>query len=159
MFYPLRNPSKTLVSFRAIVLFGLTHIKDHINKEGIYMKSIPMQSPILERRSVVLLLLFLDGVGPIDNRPSTDQPHHFVQKKKKMNKKRRKKIYMYIYMLIYLCLDILLSNQAFNTFITLSVNKNTKSVSHEVRTSNINLLNQLINHKGFVEQPPLQRVW
>ena len=26
----------------------------------------------------------LDGVGPVDNRPSTDKLHHFVQKKKKM---------------------------------------------------------------------------
>ena len=24
----------------------------------------------------------LDGVGPVDNRPSTDKLHHFVQKKK-----------------------------------------------------------------------------
>ena len=28
----------------------------------------------------------LDGVGPIDNRPSTDQPNHFVPKKKKKKK-------------------------------------------------------------------------
>ena len=27
----------------------------------------------------------LDGVGPIDNRPSTDKLHHFVRKKKKKN--------------------------------------------------------------------------
>ena len=27
--------------------------------------------------------LKLDGVGPVDNRPSTDKLHHFVQKKKK----------------------------------------------------------------------------
>ena len=26
-------------------------------------------------------LLKLDGVGPVDNRPSTDKLHHFVQKK------------------------------------------------------------------------------
>ena len=25
----------------------------------------------------------LDGVGPVDNRPSTDKLHHFVQKKRK----------------------------------------------------------------------------
>ena len=24
----------------------------------------------------------LDGVGPVDNRPSTDKLHHFVEKKK-----------------------------------------------------------------------------
>ena len=29
----------------------------------------------------------LDGVGPVDNRPSTDKLHHFVQKKKKRKKK------------------------------------------------------------------------
>ena len=31
----------------------------------------------------------LDGVGPIDNRPSTDNLHHFVQKKKKRKKVTR----------------------------------------------------------------------
>ena len=25
----------------------------------------------------------LDGVGPVDNKPSTDKLHHFVKKKKK----------------------------------------------------------------------------
>ena len=25
----------------------------------------------------------LDGVGPVDNKPSTDKLHHFVQKEKK----------------------------------------------------------------------------
>ena len=29
-------------------------------------------------------LLILDGVGPVDNRPSTDELHHFVRKKEKM---------------------------------------------------------------------------
>ena len=29
----------------------------------------------------------LDGVGPIDNRPSTDKHHHFVRKRKKEKKK------------------------------------------------------------------------
>ena len=33
----------------------------------------------------------LDGVGPVDNRPSTDRLHHFVQKKRKRKKRRRKK--------------------------------------------------------------------
>ena len=27
----------------------------------------------------------LDGVGPVDNRPSTDKLHHFVKKNKKIN--------------------------------------------------------------------------
>jgi hypothetical protein len=36
------------------------------------------------------MLKKLDGVGPVDNRPSTDKLHHFVQKKEE--KKRRKKI-------------------------------------------------------------------
>ena len=27
----------------------------------------------------------LDGVGPVDNRPSTDKIHHFVKKKKLKN--------------------------------------------------------------------------
>ena len=33
------------------------------------------------------MLTKLDGVGPIDNRPSTDKLIHFVQKKKKKEKK------------------------------------------------------------------------
>ena len=33
------------------------------------------------------LIQKLDGVGPIDNRSSTDKLHHFVQKKKKKKKK------------------------------------------------------------------------
>ena len=32
----------------------------------------------------------LDGVGPVDNRPSTDKLHHFVQKKRR--KKKRKNV-------------------------------------------------------------------
>jgi hypothetical protein len=31
-----------------------------------------------------------DGVGPVDNRPSTEQLHHFVQFKKKKKKKKKK---------------------------------------------------------------------
>ena len=33
----------------------------------------------------------LDGVGPVDNRPSTDKLQHFVRKKKK---KKKEKNYM-----------------------------------------------------------------
>ena len=36
----------------------------------------------------------LDGVGPVDNRPSTDKLHHFV---KKINKNRNKKIKKYMW--------------------------------------------------------------
>ena len=32
--------------------------------------------------------LKLDGVGPVDNRPSTDQPHHSVRKNNKKNKNK-----------------------------------------------------------------------
>ena len=32
----------------------------------------------------------LDGVGPVDNRPSTDKLHHFVRRKKKKKKRRKK---------------------------------------------------------------------
>ena len=35
-------------------------------------------------------ILKLDGVGPIDNRPSTDKLHHFVQKKRRKRKRRKK---------------------------------------------------------------------
>ena len=34
----------------------------------------------------VLYLVKLDGVGPVDNRPSTDKLHHFVRKKRKKKK-------------------------------------------------------------------------
>ena len=35
----------------------------------------------------------LDGVGPVDNRPSTDKLHHFVRKKnKKKEDEKREKI-------------------------------------------------------------------
>ena len=34
---------------------------------------------------VVLEMQKLDGVGPVDNRPSTDQLHYFDQKKSKKN--------------------------------------------------------------------------
>ena len=33
----------------------------------------------------------LDGVGPVDNRPSTDKLCHIVKKKKKKEKKKKKK--------------------------------------------------------------------
>ena len=33
-------------------------------------------------------LVKLDGVGPLDNRPSTDKLHHFVRKKNKKNTKK-----------------------------------------------------------------------
>ena len=33
----------------------------------------------------------LDGVGPVDNRPSADKLHHFVQKKDEKKEKREKK--------------------------------------------------------------------
>ena len=36
--------------------------------------------------------LKLDGVGPVDNRPSTDKLHHSVQEKEK--KKKKKKIHV-----------------------------------------------------------------
>ena len=40
--------------------------------------------------NVVLVIFFftkLDGVGPVDNRPSTDNLHQFVKKNKKIEKK------------------------------------------------------------------------
>ena len=33
----------------------------------------------------------LDGVGPFDNRPSTDKLHHFVQKKERKKEEEKKK--------------------------------------------------------------------
>ena len=34
----------------------------------------------------------LDGVGPVDNRPSTNKFHHFVQQEEEKKKKIKKKI-------------------------------------------------------------------
>ena len=34
----------------------------------------------------------LDGVGPVDNRPSTDKLHNFVRKKKKKKREKIKKV-------------------------------------------------------------------
>ena len=34
----------------------------------------------------------LDGVGPVDNRLSTDKLHHFVRKKKRKKKKKKKNV-------------------------------------------------------------------
>ena len=41
------------------------------------------QTMVFEQRN----LIKLDGVGPVDNRPSTDKLHHFVQKIEKKKKK------------------------------------------------------------------------
>ena len=38
--------------------------------------------------------LKLDGVGPVDTRPSTDKLHHFVQKKNKKNNNKKKMWHM-----------------------------------------------------------------
>ena len=35
--------------------------------------------------TIFLKVYKLDGVGPVDNRSSTDKLHHFVQKKKNNN--------------------------------------------------------------------------
>ena len=53
-----------------------------MNYEAVY-RTAPATPGLLiiRRRSAVKL----DGVGPVDNRPSTDKLHHFVQKKKKKN--------------------------------------------------------------------------
>ena len=39
--------------------------------------------------SCFVFLSKLDGVGPVDNRPSTDKLHHFAQKKKRKKKKKK----------------------------------------------------------------------
>ena len=49
------------------------------------------ETPVLNKNIPQFInLTKLDGVGPVDNRPSTDKLQHFV--KKKEEKKRRKKI-------------------------------------------------------------------
>ena len=55
--------------------------KDHnkINdlKAPVESLALLMQIP----RTIYIFFKKLDGVGPVDNRPSTDKLHHFVQKK------------------------------------------------------------------------------
>ena len=41
------------------------------------------------QKGVELMLVKLDGVGPVDNRPSTFKLHHFVQKKKKKEEEEK----------------------------------------------------------------------
>ena len=36
--------------------------------------------------NLVVVTLELDGVGPVDNRPSTDKLHHFVKKNKEITR-------------------------------------------------------------------------
>ena len=36
-----------------------------------------------QKENTLQILTKLDGVGPVDNRPSTNKLHHFFQKKKK----------------------------------------------------------------------------
>ena len=40
-------------------------------------------------RKTKLYVIELDGVGPVDNRPSTDKLHHVVQKKEKKKKEEK----------------------------------------------------------------------
>ena len=44
-----------------------------------------MKKNTIERQKEVVEKL--DGVGPVDNRPSTDKLQHFVEKKKEKKKK------------------------------------------------------------------------
>ena len=54
-----------------------------INRKTILIKICCMMDDHRIYISVPNLLSKLDGVGPVDNRPSTDKFHHFVPKKKK----------------------------------------------------------------------------
>ena len=49
-----------------------------------------MRKKVYDRRRVkcvkVVQLKKLDGVGPVDNRPSPDKLHNFVKKKKKITR-------------------------------------------------------------------------
>ena len=37
---------------------------------------------IISKTTICLVIQKLDGVGPVDNRPSIDKPHHYVRKKR-----------------------------------------------------------------------------
>ena len=43
---------------------------------------------ILNMNKKMLLTKKLDGVGPVDNRPSTEKLHQFVKKRKKNREKK-----------------------------------------------------------------------
>ena len=72
-----------------------------LGQEGGSFKSLPTdgaracRSIILDRRLVRKEgqvvdqgIMKLDGVHPVDNRPSTNKSHHFVQKEEKKEKKK-----------------------------------------------------------------------
>ena len=50
-----------------------------------YIKALNMSFGFLHDM-IVVDMKKLDGVGPVDNRPSTDKLHHFVQKKEEEKK-------------------------------------------------------------------------
>ena len=55
--------------------------------QGVFNKQIyELHSRISGQRNK------LDGVGPVDNRPSTNKLYHFVRKKEEKNKNQNKKI-------------------------------------------------------------------
>ena len=56
----------------------------HISAKLFPIGSTPRQFELHDFDSwlaPVELVLKLDGVGPVDNRPSTDKLHHFIRKK------------------------------------------------------------------------------
>ena len=46
----------------------------------------------------------LDGVGPVDNRPSTDKLHHIVQKKRRRKKKKIHATHDMLHMVSDMCM-------------------------------------------------------
>ena len=53
-----------------------------------YCRTAPATPGLLKRGQCLNVeqnLLKLDGVGPVDNRPSTNKLHHFVKKNKNKN--------------------------------------------------------------------------
>ena len=59
--------------------FYTLKLKKRNSKLGAVGISLKLSAPWAYNRK-------LDGVGPVDNRPSTDKLHHFVKKNKKKNK-------------------------------------------------------------------------
>ena len=87
------NLYKSTVSNIYLIIYSLVNIKINmlpfINRPGEQTRWIYPLTMIQHLKFFfiwILIFIKLDGVGPIDNRPSSDKLHHFVRKKTKKKK-------------------------------------------------------------------------
>jgi hypothetical protein len=73
---PIKN-----TQIKSAFFWRLPFVKQFFDANG--SKIFRFKSAIFNRPVVARSVLQLDGVGPYDNRPSTNQLHHFVKKERK----------------------------------------------------------------------------